>query len=82
MGGQTSALGISIDDALYPWWGPDVFSNERRLIGECRCRYDSRAAGVYLELLVTPLPHNQPLVRAMRLSSLRHIPSGTDKYYY
>ena len=37
-------LGISIDDAFYPWWGLDVLSNERRLTGECRCRYDSRAA--------------------------------------
>ena len=36
--------GISIDDAFYPWWDLDVLSNERRLTGECRCRYDSRAA--------------------------------------
>ena len=34
--------GISIDDAFYPWWGLDVLSIERRLTGECRCRYDSR----------------------------------------
>ena len=25
--------GISIDDAVYPWWGLDALSNERRLAG-------------------------------------------------
>ena len=25
--------GISIDDAIYPWWGLDALSNERRLAG-------------------------------------------------
>ena len=83
--------GPSIDDAFYPWWGLDVLSNERRLTGECRCRYDSRLKYLtiaeplmYLELLVAPIKISQPAPlsgpRSFNVNPC-HIPPGTDKNY-
>ena len=77
--------GISIDDAFYPWWDLDVLSNERRLTGECRCRYDSRAAEDVLGFIHRLLrchitcPLSGP--RSFNVNPC-HIPLGTDKNYY
>ena len=78
-------LGISIDDAFYPWWDLDVLSNERRLAGDCRCRYDSRAAEDVLGVVgcsnqnISTCPLSGP--RSFNVNPC-HIPPGTDKNYY
>ena len=77
--------GISIDDAFYPWWDLDVLSNERRLAGDCRCRYDSRAAEDVLGVVgcsnqnISTCPLSGP--RSFNVNPC-HIPPGTDKNYY
>ena len=76
--------GISIDDAFYPWWDLDVLSNERRLAGDCRCRYDSRAAEDVLGVVgcsnqnISTCPLSGP--RSFNVNPC-HIPPGTDKNY-
>ena len=74
--------GISIDDAFYPWWDLDVLSNERRLTGECRCRYDSRAAEDVLGVVgcsnqnISTCPLSGP--RSFNVNPC-HIPLGLTK---
>ena len=74
--------GISIDDAFYPWWDLDVLSNERRLAGDCRCRYDSRAAEDVLGVVgcsnqnISTCPLSGP--RSFNVNPC-HIPPETDK---
>ena len=75
-------LGISIDDAFYPWWDLDVLSNERRLAGDCRCRYDSRAAEDVLGVVgcsnqnISTCPLSGP--RSFNVNPC-HIPLGLTK---